>query len=250
MEKSHMESIDAEQADLGLTVGIFLFLSVLSTLFVLYPLADLIAEMASVRAEAFAERQDAVLYDRASHLSLFAAWLGLIALSGGLALWLMVPDMGCQHFRIRSVVGLGLGLCISALVLLDHELKSHGAISNHGYLRASYLPWRSADAHTWPAARRVELGCDPVRGVTYRVTFRSGVVANLHRARPLEGSWLDAVELIDRRLRSTDVHFVRWSRVGRAPRHARCLSLYRRVWSQADFQRLQALLRVGHFPGD
>ena len=65
-----------------------------------------------------------------------------------------------------------------------------------------------------------------------------------------DDSQLNALWLIDEQIRQGPAQFKRWNWFLQNPLNPRCLDHYRRTLNPADYQRLEALLRVGAFSGD
>ncbi|TCK30980.1 hypothetical protein EV667_1085 [Ancylobacter aquaticus] len=131
------------------------------------------------------------------------------------------------------------------------EVRAFEVFAPEGYYVSPLLPWEAPRLHSWASAAYVETGCAVSSGkagagkhMIYDVTFDDGTVVRLPAATPIEGSWLDNMEVIRWKLRIAGVRFVPWTWLWNDPYHPRCL---RALWdslSPDDFVRMWWLLRV------
>lgn len=139
---------------------------------------------------------------------------------------------------------------ISALVAY-RETRAYEIFTPTTYVVAPILPWNASPPREWASATSVETGCNHVSDkhgvretIIYDVSFNDGDVASVGDGIPIDGSWLDAAERIDRQVRASGATFHPWTWLWRDSYHPLCVAALREQSSDEEFERLKALLRL------
>jgi len=157
-----------------------------------------------------------------------------------------------ERGRIRIFATLAaLLLTISVLVTM-REAETHEIFTSTAYVTSPFFPWEAPTSHNWTSAVSVETGCNHVSGwrgpddddIEYDITFSDGTVAHMGTATPIGSSWPRAAEVIDRKLRAAGATFSPWTWLLQDSYDPRCIAALRKRFSQRDFERVKALLRV------
>lgn len=164
------------------------------------------------------------------------------------------PDRYVRNFVlgwVPAMTALTLFLAAVGALAFARDIQTHSIYTPTAYIRSPFLPWASKGPYEWREAVAVEIGCNHVadgdevkNSFVYRVRFADGTSIYLGDAKPLKGSWIDAVEIIDRELIDAGVRFAPWARMGQIPYHPRCLAYLRDQYSDEDSARIERLLRL------
>lgn len=163
-----------------------------------------------------------------------------------------------SRFVRRTVLGWVPMTAVAAIVIsaisgmaVVRDVQTHSIFTPTAYVRSPFFPWGSSFPREWSSAVSVETGCNHIerRGeisdsIIYSVKFADGASVRIGDAIPLEGSWLDAAEAIDQQLREAGATFSAWDWLERDPQHPLCIAALRNRFSDADFARVQRLLRL------
>lgn len=157
---------------------------------------------------------------------------------------------------IRRTSWAALILFAFSAAFLSRELSTQVLYSPIGYVAAPFFPWGEGKEGEWKDADVVYLGCNHTTGrnasdnIVYIVVFTSGDERRISSAKPVEGVWLDQIEIIDAAFADSKADFQRWSFRNRNPLHPECLSAQTKQLSDSDAERIYKLLRVGELEGD
>lgn len=150
---------------------------------------------------------------------------------------------------MMGVPGLLLG-ALSAYVAV-REWRSFEAFTPTVYIDEPFFPWNAAETHEWSSAVSVTIGCKHSwrRGggasddLIYTVTFADGAEAHLGSATPVRGSWLDAMEVIDRAILRSRPRFLAWKGSKEAALDPRCIDAVYERFPGDEFERLKTVMK-------
>jgi hypothetical protein len=162
------------------------------------------------------------------------------------------------------------GMLLAAVVLIGatvgfvvREIQAYSILTATAYVESPLQLRSSSVSRPWSMAVSVELGCHhydaprrryhaPRRGpsntLVYDIRFPDGASVRISETVPLQGSWLDAAEAIERALNEGGAEFARWRWLGQDPLHPKCLQWLRDSHTAYDYARIWRLLRVGEIP--
>lgn len=148
---------------------------------------------------------------------------------------------------VPSLVLLGL-----AAATLDREFDTYSLVTEEAIVVKPILPFEVMKRLYWKDVETVEVGCnfvkdDNAHSLVYKVRFRNGDTHRLDSLIPVEGSWLDAIEVIDAAIVDNGGSFSRWEWLDRNPMDPQCLAGFQQELSTPDYQRLQGILRSDGF---
>jgi len=161
-----------------------------------------------------------------------------------------------RYIRIASTawarpVGIvGLALTAIGVVVCLREVQSFSVFTPTAYLPSPLLPWASREPLPWSDAVSVATGCshvvtkhDTSDAMVYDVTFADGTTADLGRATPVQGRWIDAAEVVDRAVTEGGATFApRTPRLGE-PYSPACIEAVWRRMPPLEFERIARMLR-------
>ncbi|MFK8251411.1 hypothetical protein [Ancylobacter terrae] len=150
---------------------------------------------------------------------------------------------------MMGVPGLLLGM-LSAYVAV-REWHSYEAFSPTVYINEPFFPWNAAVTHEWSSAVSVTIGCQhsfrsrgaDVDDLIYTVTFADGTEANLGTATPVRGSWLDAMEVIDRAILRSRPRLLAWKGSTEEALDPRCVDAIYERFPDDEFERLKKVMK-------
>jgi hypothetical protein len=167
--------------------------------------------------------------------------------------------------RRGKVKGRGMlwGMLLAAVVLVGatvglvvRELQTYSILTATAYIESPLQLRSSTVSRPWSTAVSVELGCNhydargrrPDNTLVYDIWFPDEASIRISEATPLQGSWLDAAEAIERALNDGGAAFARWSWLWQDPLHPKCLQWFRDSHTAYDYARIRRLLRIGELP--
>lgn len=144
----------------------------------------------------------------------------------------------------------GVALAAMTVASFERDIDTYEIMTPTQYIATPWFPWEGEVSLYWRDATHVELGCGRFssgRGgtryeIVYQVHFSSGRSVSLDEARPVEGNWLDAIEILDDILETEGATFERWR--GDLALHAKCLAKLARRYKGKDLNRIHDLLRL------
>jgi hypothetical protein len=116
-----------------------------------------------------------------------------------------------------------------------------------------WVPWKGGGTYDLADAEYVEVGCNYTKDggwAEYNVHFLDGAQFNIARFKPVDGSWIEAMQVVDQTLMEAGVPFRRSTFRDRDPMHPKCLEVQDRKLSPGEPGALRALLREGNVIGD
>ena len=155
------------------------------------------------------------------------------------------------------------GMLLAAVVLIGatvgfvaREIQAYSILTATAYVESPLQLRSSLVSRPWSMAVSVEIGCHhydaPRRRASntlvYDIWFPDGASVRISEAVPLQGSWLDAAEAIERALNDGGAEFARWRWLGQDPLHPKCLQWFRDSHTAYDYARIWRLLRFGEIP--
>lgn len=173
-----------------------------------------------------------------------------------LFLRLLQTETDAARYVKKATLGSTALFAIVALVLATagiffgvREWRSYEAFTPTAYIDEPFFPWHPIETHEWSSAVSVTFGCQHIsrRGtennLIYTVTFADGAKAHLGSATPVRGSWLDAMEVIDRAIAMSGAQLMAWNGSTEEALDPRCIDAVYERFPGNEFERLKNVMK-------
>lgn len=164
-----------------------------------------------------------------------------------------------EQYVMQTVRFWARDLAIAALIMtgitaliLPLDFRTYSVFTRDAYIRSPFLPWGSRGPHDWTSAVSVATGCSHTSGksrtrdqIVYEVTFAGGAKVDVGRSTAVGMPWLDAMEIIDRKIKDAGAQFGARTWLIDDTYERSCIRAMRERFSPADFARAMRLIRYG-----